>query len=54
VDDDVNEALTHSDFATAFFKPEAVLGSLPMLLGAATTIYVWGRTNDAPRVSRQQ
>jgi PAP2 superfamily protein len=51
VDDDVNQALTGSDFATAFFKPGAVLGSLPMLLGAATTIYVVGREKDEPKVS---
>lgn len=51
VDDNVNEALTGSDFATAFFKPGAVIGSLPVLLGSATTIYVVGRTKDEPKVS---
>ena len=50
-DDDVNEALVGSDFATAFFKPGRVLGSLPVLLGSAITVYVVGRSKDNPKVS---
>ncbi len=50
-DDEVNEALVNSNFAHDFFKPGAVLGQLPTLLTAATTIYVFGRVKDQPKVS---
>jgi membrane-associated phospholipid phosphatase len=50
-DDNVNEALVGSDFATAFFAPGKVLGSLPVLLGSAVTVYVVGRSKDHPKVS---
>ena len=50
-DDDVNEAFVNSNFAHDFFKPGAVLGQLPTLLTAATTIYVFGRVKDEPKVS---
>jgi len=50
-DDNVNRALVDSNFADKFFKPGEVLGELPTLLGAATTIYVIGRAKDQPKVS---
>jgi membrane-associated phospholipid phosphatase len=50
-DDEVNQAMTNSGFADAFFKPGAVLGQLPTLLAAAGTVYVIGRTRDEPKVS---
>jgi hypothetical protein len=50
-DDNVNRALVGSNFADKFFKPGEVLGELPTLLGAATTIYVIGRAKDQPKVS---
>src|SRR4029453_8172277 len=39
-DDNVNESLVNSDFAHDFFLPGKYLGSLPVLLGAATTTYI--------------
>ena len=50
-DDNVNEALVNSDFAHDFFLPGKYLGSLPVLLGVATTTYIVGRTRDQPKVS---
>jgi hypothetical protein len=50
-DDNVNEAFVDSDFAHNFFAPGKYLGSLPVLLGAATATYVVGRAKDEPRVS---
>jgi hypothetical protein len=50
-DDNVNESLVNSDFAHNFFLPGKYLGSLPVLLGAATTTYIVGRTKDEPKVS---
>jgi hypothetical protein len=50
-DDNVNEAMVGSDFAKALFKPGRVIGSLPMLLGSATTVYVVGRSKDLPKIS---
>jgi hypothetical protein len=50
-DDNVNEAMINSDFAKAFFKPGRVIGSLPMLLGSATTVYIVGRSQDLPKIS---
>lgn len=50
-DDNLNRALVGSDFATKFFKPGEVLGSLGPLLGSATTIYIFGRAKDQPKVS---
>jgi hypothetical protein len=50
-DDNVHDALVGNDFAEKFFKPGAVLGSLPVLLGTATTIYVVGRSKDEPKIS---
>jgi PAP2 superfamily len=50
-DDNVNESLVNSDFAHDFFLPGKYLGSLPVLLGAATTTYIVGRAKDQPRVS---
>ncbi len=50
-DDNVNESLVNSDFAHNFFLPGKYIGSLPVLLGAATTTYIFGRAKDQPRVS---
>jgi len=50
-DDNMNQSLTNSDFAKSFFKPGEVIGELPTLLGAATTVYVVGRVKDQARVS---
>jgi hypothetical protein len=50
-DDNVNESLVNSDFAHDFFAPGKYLGSLPVLLGAATATYIVGRTRDQPKVS---
>ena len=50
-DDNVNEAFVNSDFAHNFFAPGKYIGSLPVLLGTATAIYVTGRAKDQPRVS---
>jgi hypothetical protein len=50
-DDEVNESLVNSEFAHDFFGPGRVLGSLPLLLGTATTTYIVGRVRDQPRVS---
>ena len=50
-DDNVNEAMVNSDFAHNFFLPGKYLGSLPVLLGAATTTYIVGRAKDQPKVS---
>src|SRR5262245_36570462 len=50
-DDNVNEALVGSDTAVKIFKPGAILGQLPTLLGSASVIYAMGRINDQPKVS---
>src|SRR5262245_5482906 len=50
-DDNVNESLVNSAFAHNFFLPGKYLGSLPVLLGAASTTYIFGRAKDQPRVS---
>jgi hypothetical protein len=50
-DDEVNESLVNSEFAHDLFGPGRVLGSLPLLLGTATTTYIVGRVRDQPRVS---
>ena len=50
-DDNVNESLVNSDFAHDFFLPGKYIGSLPVLLGAATTTYIVGRAKDQPKVS---
>jgi PAP2 superfamily protein len=50
-DDNVNEAWVNSDFAHDFFAPGKYMGSLPVLLGAATATYIVGRSRDQPRVS---
>jgi PAP2 superfamily len=50
-DDNVNKAMVDSDFAKDFFKPGEILGELPTLLAAASTIYVVGRAKDEPKVS---
>jgi len=50
-DDYVNEALIDSPFADKFFLPGKVIGSLPVLLGSATTVYIVGRSKDLPKVS---
>jgi hypothetical protein len=50
-DESVNKSMVNSDFAHNFFKPGEVLGELPTLLTAATTIYIVGRAKDEPKVS---
>jgi membrane-associated phospholipid phosphatase len=50
-DDDVHDAVVGSTRAENIFKPGAVLGSLPVLLGSAVTIYAVGRIDDQPKVS---
>lgn len=50
-DDYINTALIDSPFADKFFGPGKVIGSLPVLLGSATTVYIVGRSKDLPKVS---
>jgi len=50
-DDDVNEALVGNDTAEKIFKPGAILGQLPTLLGSASIVYAVGRIKDEPKVS---
>ncbi len=50
-DDNVNHWAINSSAAKTFFKPGAVLGQLPTLLAAGTTVYIVGRAKDEPRVS---
>ncbi len=50
-DDRLNRSLVGSDAADRVFRPGEVLGELPTLLGAATTIYAVGRFRDQPKVS---
>jgi membrane-associated phospholipid phosphatase len=51
LDDNVHSAVVGNSTAENFFKPGAVLGSLPMLLGSASIVYVVGRVKDEPKVS---
>jgi membrane-associated phospholipid phosphatase len=50
-DDNVTESLVGSDFAKDFFKPGAIIGDLPTLLGTSVAIYAVGRIKDKPKVS---
>jgi len=50
-DERSNRQLVDSDLAHDIFKPGAVLGQLPTLMTAAATIYIVGRSRDAPKVS---
>jgi PAP2 superfamily protein len=50
-DERVNHAMVNSDFAHDFFKPGAVIGALPTLLGTSITVYAVGRVRDQPKVS---
>jgi hypothetical protein len=50
-DQSVTHAMVNSDFAHAFFKPGAVIGALPTLLGTSITVYAVGRAKDQPKVS---
>jgi hypothetical protein len=51
-DDNVNQAfLDASNGVKNFFKPGAVLGQFPTLIGTAATVYIVGRAGDKPRVS---
>jgi membrane-associated phospholipid phosphatase len=43
-DDYINEHLSGSDFADAFFVPGKYIGSFPVMLGASFTTYLVGRT----------
>jgi membrane-associated phospholipid phosphatase len=43
-DDYINEHLSGSDFADAFFAPAKYIGSFPVMLGASFTTYLVGRT----------
>jgi membrane-associated phospholipid phosphatase len=51
LDDNVTNALVGNNTAEKFFKPGAVLGALPTLLGGASIVYVVGRVKDEPKVS---
>jgi len=51
LDDNVNSALVGNSAAEAFFKPGAILGALPTLLGSASIVYAVGRMKDEPKVS---
>jgi membrane-associated phospholipid phosphatase len=50
-DDDVNTALVGNTTAENFFKPGAILGEVPTLLGSASVVYAIGRIGDHPKVS---
>jgi hypothetical protein len=50
-DEDVNHAMVNSSGAKAFFKPGAIIGAFPTLVGSATITYIVGRTKDEPKVS---
>jgi len=50
-DDNVHDAVVGSTTAENIFKPGAILGSLPVLLGSAVTVYIIGRSQDEPKVS---
>lgn len=50
-DAEVTRALTGNNIATSGFEAGRVLGSFPMLMGSAITVYVIGRRHDQPRVS---
>jgi membrane-associated phospholipid phosphatase len=50
-DDDVNTALIDNTTAESFFKPGAILGEVPTLLGTASVIYAIGRIGDHPKAS---
>ena len=51
LDDNVNSALVGNSTAENFFKPGAILGALPTLLGSASIVYAVGRVKDEPKVS---
>jgi len=51
LDDNVNSALVGNSAAEDFFKPGAIIGSLPVVLGSASVVYVVGRMKDQPKVS---
>ena len=51
LDDNVNSALVGNSAAETFFKPGAILGALPTLLGSASIVYAVGRVKDEPKVS---
>ena len=51
LDEETTAALASNKTVERAFKPGAVLGQLPTLMAAAVTIYVVGRTRDAPKVS---
>jgi len=51
LDDNVNSALVGNSAAENFFKPGAVIGSLPVVLGSAVVVYIVGRAKDEPKVS---
>jgi hypothetical protein len=50
-DESVNQAMVNSSFAHDFFKPGAVIGAFPTLLGASMAVYAVGRARDQPKVS---
>jgi membrane-associated phospholipid phosphatase len=50
-DESVNKAMVNSTFAQDFFKPGAVLGALPTLLGTSIAVYTIGRARDQPKIS---
>jgi hypothetical protein len=50
-DESVNQTMVNSNFAHDFFKPGAIIGSLPVLLGTSIAVYAVGRARDQPKVS---
>ena len=50
-DDNVNQTMVGSTFASNFFKPGRVVGQLGTMFGSAGIIYGVGRVKDQPKVS---
>jgi membrane-associated phospholipid phosphatase len=50
-DDNINAHLVGKQWAHNLFAPGKYIGSLPVLLGSAVTIYAVGRAKDEPKVS---
>jgi membrane-associated phospholipid phosphatase len=50
-DERSNRYLVGNTTADRIFKPGAIIGSLPTLLGSSIAVYAVGRATDAPKVS---
>jgi membrane-associated phospholipid phosphatase len=50
-DDSVNAHLVGKGFVDNIFAPGRIIGSTPVLLGVAVTVYAVGRSKDEPKVS---